>query len=1295
MKLKEYLNKNKFLKYSLMFLSGLLVFIIFFTFLINNNILKLRGEVYNLKDNNGVLQFEMNDVKDSIKDDKTYIDIGMEDTKTIKLIADFNDTESDNKKIEFEIDEGLVYRSYPTLNVIDNDIETQIKESDNLYTAVKKVERPIIEDHLSTPSDIWKKSAYGKLTYYINSNVSKIEININIKIDQLKFYENKFIDGAIKVKAYNNDKNVGSIEKNVLYNGNDKFSIKTVLSTVNGYTPKIAPSTDKNSYGLTYSINNYAKYDFSNGSATYIPYFKKKIYKIYLPLKTTFDINDPNCFVNTSSIYKPDNVSYDESLNLVTVTYNSYKPINYGINVKYKVDSTDKYGIYTAKEKSSVYYELYDGKIIENVAGDKFSVEIVDPKLVSQKLNVAASDAYEDDNDETYIFGPIFLIDNKISYANIKDTVLEYKIDSNYEAVKVTFPKPRNSKIYDLYYKTNKNDNWKKYEKINNNTTLFTISKYDVDLEEDEYFTRVKATISDFESGYSSSEAAPKRNDNATVYGNLKSNYKEAKVDFYTYSKNEDYDVCYDDISNDSCKSWNHLSGKVIYTNKNIAVPMASNVLFKFDKMSVSNGDNFTINGTLKLFTIYPYETRLYLDNTKIYLRQPKGLTVSLSSLKITNEIGKKLDIPSENIKKMTNNNGDIIYVIDTNYMVGGYFTSKLNVKNLNIEVKYNVNNDCDISNIRLNELLTWGSDNYNYSKTNTVVDIHDMNLNGKTDDRIFETSSQAISILQSKSVVLSTSIEKEGEISLPYDPENKDTILNLYSKDSFSYNINIKNNTDGEVKDYILYLPIPKSGYNFGTKFQDEAFTWNMKLTKKPKLPDGYKVLYAVNKTKSKSISYDDLTYVNDIKDEDLKDVIMIKIISTKKLLKGEKQKLNISLSSSESRTSSIEKLGSINIWNPLSILNTTSISGEFKGNKVATKLLFPELSGRIFLDNNLNGIYDEDIDKIVLASKIELYKLKDDNLYELISLDGDILIDNKTGQYYINDSKYLNEGIYALKFTLPDEYNILENNVIDKSGWIKNIKANGMPINNLNVPLLKYDLDFNIIKEEIVAKDESALISINNILPSYFDIIKDDIKAYSWKVNENYTDYVEIEDNNDYKTIVKGLKEINQALLEVTINDKYGKKLTKNFYVTVKEDVKPVIEASDVSLFVNDRFEYEKYIKEAYDYKNSKILLDFKLNGNATYQTDAVIENGIVTKEGTYKIKYTVSDRYGNYGYKEINLYVKKKTINDVINDSINTITNPKTYDNIFTYVYILIGSALTITLIIFNFIKQKEQD
>ena len=229
----------------------------------------------------------------------------------------------------------------------------------------------------------------------------------------------------------------------------------------------------------------------------------------------------------------------------------------------------------------------------------------------------------------------------------------------------------------------------------------------------------------------------------------------------------------------------------------------------------------------------------------------------------------------------------------------------------------------------------------------------------------------------------------------------------------------------------------------------------------------------------------------------------------------------------------------------------------------------------------------------------------------------------------------------------------------------------------------------------EEIVAKDESALISINNILPSYFDIIKDDIKAYSWKVNENYTDYVEIEDNNDYKTIVKGLKEINQALLEVTINDKYGKKLTKNFYVTVKEDVKPVIEASDVSLFVNDRFEYEKYIKEAYDYKNSKILLDFKLNGNATYQTDAVIENGIVTKEGTYKIKYTVSDRYGNYGYKEINLYVKKKTINDVINDSINTITNPKTYDNIFTYVYILIGSALTITLIIFNFIKQKEQD
>ena len=222
----------------------------------------------------------------------------------------------------------------------------------------------------------------------------------------------------------------------------------------------------------------------------------------------------------------------------------------------------------------------------------------------------------------------------------------------------------------------------------------------------------------------------------------------------------------------------------------------------------------------------------------------------------------------------------------------------------------------------------------------------------------------------------------------------------------------------------------------------------------------------------------------------KDLKDVIMVKIISNKKLLKGEKQKLNISLSSSESRASSIEKLGSINIWNPLSILNTTSISGEFKGNKVATKLLFPELSGRIFLDNNLNGIYDEDIDKIVSASKIELYKLKDDNLYELISLDGDILIDNKTGQYYINDSKYLNEGIYALKFTLPDEYNILENNVIDKSGWIKNIKVNGMPINNLNVPLLKYDLDISkkiIYQVESIAVDEDQKALVGKMLEEY----------------------------------------------------------------------------------------------------------------------------------------------------------------------------------------------------------------
>ena len=182
MKLKEFLNTNKILKAILMAFSCILVFLFFIYFLLHYNILKLKGEIYNLKDNNGVLQFEMNDVKDSINDDKTYIDFGFEDTKTIKVVADFNDTESDNKKIEFDIDEGLMYRSYPTLSLTYNDIETKITENDNLYTAIKEVEKPTVENQPYSSFDI-KKSAYGKLVYYINSNVSKIEISINIKLD--------------------------------------------------------------------------------------------------------------------------------------------------------------------------------------------------------------------------------------------------------------------------------------------------------------------------------------------------------------------------------------------------------------------------------------------------------------------------------------------------------------------------------------------------------------------------------------------------------------------------------------------------------------------------------------------------------------------------------------------------------------------------------------------------------------------------------------------------------------------------------------------------------------------------------------------------------------------------------------------------------------------------------------------------------------------------------------------------------------------------------------------------------
>ena len=149
------------------------------------------------------------------------------------------------------------------------------------------------------------------------------------------------------------------------------------------------------------------------------------------------------------------------------------------------------------------------------------------------------------------------------------------------------------------------------------------------------------------------------------------------------------------------------------------------------------------------------------------------------------------------------------------------------------------------------------------------------------------------------------------------------------------------------------------------------------------------------------------------------------------------------------------------------------------------------------------------------------------------------------------------------------------------------------------------------------------------------------------------NPLDYVKAEDKEDgnitSKIIVKEntVNTSKEGTYKVvyTVTDSDKNTVTKEIKVTVKSNEKPVINASDVEIKVGDTFNPLDYVKA-----------EDKEDGNITSKI-IVKENTVNTsKEGTYKVVYTVTDSDKNTVTKEIKVTVKsneKPVINVNLSD------------------------------------------
>lgn len=1145
----------------IVFCAITIIFISLFSliFIYKININNIKGEIYNLTETNGVLTVNIEDVKDVNVDDTKYLSWDFKSVKTVKISIDFNGSQSKDKRLEIDIPEGMMYRSYPVKEVTDFDIQTKLEQVDMINSIQSIISPPIIindEIKLNT----MKKSSYGKLIYNFENNVNEIEISINLKVDEYKYYGLKNVLDAIKINVYDQTGNVGSFSRNVQYNGGKSLRLYKTSSTAFQQSRKVIASTNENNYyGNTPIYKVISGYDTI--SSIQFPYIKTAILSLYIPEGMIYD---DDCSVYLNGILQDEikKFEYDEKENRVDLYLvdNFNKSSSIGFGLTYKVGKLPL-GTYAPRAESKALVTFYDDTTFEIKPTSDYEVEVINEDSIVNNLTITSGYSlnlpiYEDNNNETYVQGPAFIISNDDPKEKTNQA-FEFIIPENYQVININIAKEMYGKILSAKYQTNKSKStWIDYPfKQNLNNRIVTFYKTTAGLSIDEYFTRFKVVIDKYGKDYVSSSGSPKGPYNATLYGNLKAvddskkETNEAIIQFYNYDESNYNDICYTDISSDSCNTWTKFEAKVAYSEDKQISPLYTDNIenIKFDKKTINAGESFVLSGYINT-NAYPYDKKIYMDNVEIYIRQPIGISLNVNDIVIKDEDNNSLNIKGI-IRSENRDNGDFIYKIITGKTVGYYFlkNNSLTSKKLHVTIPFSTDKACELGSISLDDIISWGNNEYKLGKIK-VTDKYDLDCDGSTQDEIISIGTESLTINPIKTLILSSNIVKDGTIYLPYNPSNLETIAKVYKDDEFIYNVNLKNNTETTIENYELIVPIPKKNNDYGINYQLGNFNFDIALRSKVLNTSDYEVEYGIK-------DGNEITYHKDI--ESLKDVVMLKIKSSKALETREIKTIEIPM-----KINSNEKIESndlLNVWNSVVKYQQQTITSEFKGNKVAVKLL-------------------ED-----------------------------------------------------------------------------------------------YELDFNI-NNLILAVNEQIDITIENIKPIYFENIKGN-PGYTWKVLEDFKEYISIENKNERTTTIKALKPINNAILEVTIHDDTGKYKTKSFNVKIVENKNPIIRVQDQELYVGDEIDFLSYVIEAIDYKGQKI-------DDIKFESTIPISDGKVIQKGEYQVKYIVTDDYGNSSQVKINIIVKEKTI---INEIKDIVTNPSTKDTIFIISGLLILSSTILAIAI----------
>ena len=920
----------------------------------------------------------------------------------LEVTVDFSAADPAGRQITIELAEGMRYQYYfvdttPVAGTPQAPMTAELAQ----YASVSTVAGDI------PVKTIWG-SYVGKVVYNVTALNTAVKIIVGITADEIVAYEEKTITDAVKVNVVDKNGSLGDVTVPIIVNGK--------ITAATAYTSMGTTVAFKDASGIKMP---YVTLGYEN------PFYKELFLKYYYPVGAKY------VSATTGTI-----VEVNDAAGYVILKWENTRPARDVSTIFVTLDTSGlAVGEHVAASAPEYWATMYDNETytVPKHSTYRLKITVVDPNAFANKMkHFILVNKYLSFGEKVYQPVVYYKVHAE-NIVNLTDQWIEVTVDDKFEMNYISIPIPKGTTVEKVYYTTQSVPHTEKETTIfvmNEGVTPSSTLSMNLltlrisDIENGEYFASVRVylgdvpkdflvTEMDFSSGYGLTNFVPR------IIGNLVSDNAKITIRTFAYS-NVNTKTIEPTSLTETVATISFTSGANDAQGGNRIFVGLKNAPEK----QIAAGTTGYVDLPVAMTVMVPASS--HLKNAQLIVKIPEYVELSVDSVFYYDRISASNKTISDSLysTEIITRGTDqylVVSIKEDFALFKGYEAAIIDWLTVRLEVK---TSKLAKGVYKWSEIACWSFDDGRASfgmDSALAKDVLDLNNNGKTDDYVvfYATAISAdkrLTITEADEVVIETYIVPNGEPRRPsYNTSEPSSAIGFTPTTEGTYTVTVLNARKKVAEEFVAYIPVPKEGNDFGSNFQETEFTWNMKVTGTPVITvydvDGNDV--STTRASNYQISYSDNILANGSNFESATyytgapttNAEMIKIEALSTIDIGEKVVIEFKYAANESGASSVGKIGKIIDFRPYYFARSTDNAGWAYGSRVGAILAIGSIEGYVFLDENLNGIFDTGENGIANVN----VKLTDgtDNWTVTTKSDGSYKFEN------------LNSGTYDIDFT------------------------------------------------------------------------------------------------------------------------------------------------------------------------------------------------------------------------------------------------------------------------------------